>query len=98
MSEADKRVIAITGAAGALGRAVVERLATSGAQVAAIDLAAEIPGPATLALPGVKLDDPAATAAAMAAIGAQFGRLDGLANIAGGFVWQTGEDVGTEVW
>lgn len=98
MSESDKRVIAVTGAAGALGRAVVERLAESGAQVAAIDLAAEIPGPAALALAGVKLDDPAATAAALEAIGARFGRLDGLANIAGGFVFTTVADAGPEVW
>jgi NAD(P)-dependent dehydrogenase (short-subunit alcohol dehydrogenase family) len=98
MSESNKRVIAVTGAAGALGRAVVERLAESGAQVAAIDLAAEIPGPAALALAGVKLDDPAATAAALEAIGARFGRLDGLANIAGGFVFTTVADAGPEVW
>ncbi len=98
MSESDKRVIAVTGAAGALGRAVVERLAESGAQVAAIDLAAEIPGPAALALAGVKLDDPAATAAALEAIGARFGRLDGLANIAGGFVFTTVADADLAVW
>ena len=28
----------------------------------------------------------------------KFGRLDGLANIAGGFVWQTVADAGPEVW
>lgn len=98
MSQTDARVIAVTGAAGALGRAVVERLAAAGAVVAAIDLAAEIPGPAALALAGVKLDDPAATAAAMDAIGARLGRLDGLANIAGGFVWKAVADADPVVW
>jgi NAD(P)-dependent dehydrogenase (short-subunit alcohol dehydrogenase family) len=95
---ADDRVIAVTGAAGALGRAVVERLAASGAQVAAIDLAADIPGPVALALTGVRLDDPAGATAAMEAIGERFGRLDGLANIAGGFVWTTIADADPEVW
>jgi NAD(P)-dependent dehydrogenase (short-subunit alcohol dehydrogenase family) len=98
MSRPATRVIAVTGAAGALGRAVVQHLAQAGAQVVAIDLAAEIPGPAALALAGVKLDDPAAAAAAMAAIGARFGRLDGLANIAGGFVFTPVADADPDVW
>ena len=98
MAPSQMRVIAVTGAAGALGRAVVEHLHQAGAQVAAIDLAAEIPGPAAFALPGVKLDDPAATAAAFDAIGARFGRLDGLANIAGGFVWTTVADADAATW
>jgi 3-oxoacyl-[acyl-carrier protein] reductase len=95
---AETRVIAVTGAAGALGRAVVEHLAQSGARVVAIDLAAEIPGPAALTVSGIALDDPAAAAAAMEAIAARFGRLDGLANIAGGFVWTTVAEADTAAW
>lgn len=91
-------VIAVTGAAGALGRAVVDHLAAAGAHVAAIDLSAEIPGPASLVLAGVKLDEPAAAEAAIAAIDERLGRLDGLANIAGGFIWQTVADAGPEAW
>ena len=92
------RVIAVTGAAGALGRVVVERLAGAGAQVVAIDYLDEIPGPASLTLSGVNLTDPAAAQSAMAAINERMGRLDGLANIAGGFVWTTVADAGPEAW
>jgi NAD(P)-dependent dehydrogenase (short-subunit alcohol dehydrogenase family) len=98
MSPPASRVIAVTGAAGALGRAVAQHLAQAGVQVVAIDLAGEIPGPAALALAGVKLDDPAAAAVAMEAIGARFGRLDGLANIAGGFVFTAVADADPDVW
>jgi NAD(P)-dependent dehydrogenase (short-subunit alcohol dehydrogenase family) len=98
MSPPATRVIAVTGAAGALGRAVVQHLVQAGVQVAAIDLAGEIPCPAALALTGVKLDDPAAAAVAMEAIGARFGRLDGLANIAGGFVFTPVADADGDVW
>src|SRR5579863_10039277 len=94
----ERQVIAVTGAAGALGRVVCEHLAVPGVQVAAIDLAEEIPGPAALKLSGVKLDQATAAAAAIGAIGERLGRLDGLANLAGGFVWRTLADAGPEVW
>ncbi|MGH7025327.1 MAG: SDR family oxidoreductase [Caulobacteraceae bacterium] len=92
------QVIAVTGAAGALGARVVQRLGEAGARVAALDLAAEIPGEPALALAGVALDDPEAAMAAMARIEAGFGRLDGLVNIAGGFRWQTLADGDLATW
>jgi NAD(P)-dependent dehydrogenase (short-subunit alcohol dehydrogenase family) len=92
------RVIAVTGAAGALGQAVVEHLAAGGAEIAAVDLATDIPGPAALGLGGVKLDQPEAAVEAMAAIHDRFGRLDGLANIAGGFVWRTVAEAEPDDW
>lgn len=97
-SWAQARVIAVTGAAGALGRAVVKRVADAGAQVVAIDHLDEIPGPAALVLGGVDLTDPTATSSAFEAINERMGRLDGLANIAGGFVWATVAEAGPEAW
>lgn len=94
------RVIAVTGAAGALGSALVRRLARDGAQVVGIDLAPAFPPdlPLALALGGVDLGDARAVADAFAAIGAKFARLDGLANIAGGFRWEKIEGGAVETW
>jgi NAD(P)-dependent dehydrogenase (short-subunit alcohol dehydrogenase family) len=91
-------VIAVTGAAGALGAAVVAELAAGGAQVVGLDLAAEIPGAPTLALGGVDLTDEAQVQAAFAAISERFARLDGLANIAGGFRWETVAEGALSAW
>jgi NAD(P)-dependent dehydrogenase (short-subunit alcohol dehydrogenase family) len=91
------RIVAVTGAAGALGRKVVEVLSGAGWQVVGIDLA---PLPAeglALALGGVDLADEAAMGAAAARI-AELGRLDGLVNIAGGFAWETVTDGKVETW
>ena len=46
----------------------------------------------------MRLDDPAAAAAAFKAIGGRFGRLGGLANIAGGFVFTPVADAEPDVW
>ncbi len=89
----NQRVIAITGGHGELGRAVVAAALTQGWRVAIIDHATGQTAPAdTLDLGGVDLTDPAAAAAAIAAVIDKFGRLDALLNIAGGFVWQTVDD------
>ena len=83
----DDRTAVVTGAAGALGRAVVQRFRALGAHVAAIDLNAE-------ALSGVDsadatyacdLTDEDAVRDAFAAIRENRNRIDVLANIAGGF-------------
>ncbi|GAP34661.1 SDR family NAD(P)-dependent oxidoreductase [Piscinibacter sakaiensis] len=81
----------VTGAFGALGRATVQGLAAAGWRVAALDVAPAAPAglPASLALPGVRLDDEAAAVAAVARTVAELGRLDALVNIAGGFAWET---------
>ena len=93
-------VIAVTGAAGALGAALVRRLAADGARVVGVDLAKAFPSeaPLTLALPGVDLADEVALNAAFAAIAQRFGQLDGLANIAGGFRWETLDGGAIETW
>lgn len=89
----DKRVIAITGGHGDLGRVVTAAALADGWRVAIIDHATGQTAPAdTLELGGVDLTDPAAASAAIAAVVKRFGRLDALLNIAGGFVWQTVDD------
>lgn len=88
-----KRVLAVTGGFGVLGRAVVEAAVAQGWAVAAIDHAADGPAPTgVLKLGGVDLTDPAQAEAAVQRVIAAFGRLDALANVAGGFVWQTTDD------
>jgi NAD(P)-dependent dehydrogenase (short-subunit alcohol dehydrogenase family) len=81
-------IVAITGAAGTLGRKTAEVLTEAGWKVAGIDLAPVAPNSVALALGGIDLTDEAAVGAAMARIDATFGRLDGLVNIAGGFRWE----------
>lgn len=94
-----KGIVAVTGAAGALGRAVVERLAEAKWIVVAIDRA---PLPAESAsdmdIDGVDLTDEAAVTLAVTKIKEAFGRLDGLVNVAGGFRWETVTDGDVATW
>lgn len=83
------RTVIVTGASGALGRAVVERLRLDGIVVAAVDASPAFEIEADLMLPGVDLADEVAVGAAFDAVVAAFGTVNGLANIAGGFVWET---------
>jgi NAD(P)-dependent dehydrogenase (short-subunit alcohol dehydrogenase family) len=92
------RIVAVTGAAGALGRKTVEVLAGAGWQVVGIDLAPVPSEGLGLALGGIDLADEAAMAAVATRIAAQFGRLDGLVNIAGGFAWETVADGELATW
>ncbi|HYN77459.1 MAG TPA: SDR family NAD(P)-dependent oxidoreductase [Lamprocystis sp. (in: g-proteobacteria)] len=87
------QVVIITGAAGNLGRALARAFAAQGARLALVDLdqpalesarAALPPGTDAVALP-TDLMDPAAVAGMAAAVAARFGRVDVLANLAGGF-------------
>lgn len=92
--------IAITGAFGALGAAMVERAAAAGARVAAIDRA---PGPASstsnvIAIGGVDLADAIAAKAAIDGAAKALGGLDGLVNIAGAFRWETLADGSADTW
>ena len=99
------RVVVITGAFGALGRAVATAFAQRGAQVALLDVAPQPPtvirehlGPAPLIFGGVDLTDMEATRRVMAATAMRFGTLDVLVNIAGGFQWEKLEDGDPETW
>jgi len=84
------KVIAITGALGALGRVVADTAAKRGARVAGIDYA---PSQAAVTaerieLGSVDLSDAAQAKKAIDAAVAHFGRLDALVNIAGGFTFE----------
>jgi NAD(P)-dependent dehydrogenase (short-subunit alcohol dehydrogenase family) len=86
------KVVVVTGGFGVLGRAVAEAALAAGAFVA-------IPGreqeskiaarDRLLVLDGVDLADFAAAKQAFDTIAARFGHIDALANVAGGFRWQT---------
>ena len=86
------KTIAVTGAFGSLGTAVVQALLAKGARVVAIDVAAAPRDPASLGAAhvhgGVDLGDGAAAKAAFDAIAQAHGGLHGLVNIAGGFAWE----------
>lgn len=87
------RTLVITGGHGVLGRAVLEAAVAEGLHVAVIDHArGEAVPDGVLELGGVDLTDGAAAVRAMSAVAERFGGIDGLLNIAGGFVWQTVDD------
>ncbi len=92
-------IIAVTGAFGALGRSVVELLADRGHVIAAIHLG-EAPQsyPYGMAIGGIDLTQPDAVAGAFAQIAKVHGRIDGLVNIAGGFMWRMVADTDPEDW
>lgn len=96
------KTIAVTGAFGALGTAVVRQLLAQGAAVAAIDFAAAPRDPATLQGAslhgGVDLGQAEAATAVFAAIAKKHGALDGLVNIAGGFRWEKVDGGSLDTW
>ena len=91
-------VVIVTGASGALGRAVVARLKAGGVVVAAVDAAPAVEIDADLVLSGVDLADAAAVGAAFEAVVSALGAVNGLANIAGGFVWEPVVGGEAETW
>ena len=96
------KTIAVTGAFGALGTAVVQALQAQGATVAAIDRADAPRAPAQLTGAslhgGIDLGQAEAAGAVFADIARRHGRLDGLVNIAGGFRWETVADGSLDTW
>jgi NAD(P)-dependent dehydrogenase (short-subunit alcohol dehydrogenase family) len=82
MSEFQDKVVLVTGAAGALGRAVVAHFADQGGRIAQLDVI-ELDNDHYSAT--CDLTDPAACEAAVAAIRGELGPIQVLANIAGGF-------------
>ena len=94
------RSVIVTGGFGALGTAVAEAFSRAGDKVARIDFAAAPRAPlaGALDLGGVDLTDAAATAAALDKVAAAHGGIDVLANIAGGFVWETLEGGSIDSW
>jgi NAD(P)-dependent dehydrogenase (short-subunit alcohol dehydrogenase family) len=96
----DGQVVAITGAFGALGSAVVQAALAAGAQVAAIDRAPAPRSPlgAAALFGDVDLASDTGAQAAVDAVVARFGRLDALVNIAGGFRWEELAGGSLETW
>ena len=97
----DRRV-AVTGAFGTLGTAVVKCMLAEGALVAAIDHAAAPKsasafGDAVL-IGGADLADRQGAESALAQTAEALGGLDALVNIAGGFAWEKIEGSGLETW
>jgi len=94
------KVIVVTGAFGALGRAVVARAKAQGARPAMLgrsqppaEMAAE-----PLAFGSVDLSAPEAAVDAIAKVRAAAGRIDALLNVAGGFTWRTVEESDAALW
>jgi NAD(P)-dependent dehydrogenase (short-subunit alcohol dehydrogenase family) len=92
------RVVIVTGASGAFGRAVVARLKADGIVVAAVDAAPPSEIGADLLLSDVDLADAAAVSTAFDTVVATLGPVTGLANIAGGFVWEPVVGGEVETW
>lgn len=92
-------VIVVTGAFGALGREVVAELTNDGHAVAAIDA---VPAPAhfaaALVLGGVDLTDEAAVEEAYGKVVSGLGGVEGLVNVAGGFVWEPIDGGSLDSW
>jgi len=82
MSEYTDKVVLVTGAAGALGSAVVEHFAAEGARIAQLDVV-EVDNGHFSATPD--LTDANACQSAVDAVCRELGPIDVLANIAGGF-------------
>ena len=97
--ENDMSNIIVTGAFGSLGRAVIAELGARNYGIAAIDLApAPDDVPDVMALSGVDLTDAHSVVAAFDAVARQLGSIDGLVNVAGGFVWQLVAGAGIAHW
>ena len=96
------KMIAVTGAFGTLGAAVVRAALEAGARVAAIDRAdapaAALGIGAAQAFGGVDLSDADAATVTLDAAAQALGGLDALVNVAGAFRWQTLTDGDLDTW
>ena len=90
--------VIVAGGFGALGRAVCADLARRGHSVAVVDLSPAPEGFEGVAFGGVDLTDEGAVATAYASAAQALGGLDGVVNIAGGFLWETVADGSIDSW
>ena len=96
MSEFSGKVVLVTGAAGALGRAVVDHFADKGAKIAQLDVI-KLDNDHFSATPD--LTDPEACRSAVEAVCKELGPIDVLANIAGGFAMgEAVHETSAETW
>jgi 3-oxoacyl-[acyl-carrier protein] reductase len=96
----DGKVVVVTGALGALGKAVAETALARGAKVGGVDYApSQVPATGNrMELGGVDLSDAGQAKKAIDAVAAHFGRLDALINIAGGFAFETVAEGDPKTW
>lgn len=96
------KVIIVTGGFGVLGSTLGSLLLERGARIALLDRAQ---APAALqdvenllSLSGVDLTSAESAQSAVQHVAEYFGRVDGLVNVAGGFVWETFEAGNLDTW
>ncbi len=98
----EQKRIAVTGAFGILGTAVMQALARAGANVAGIAHAPLSKAPEQLGglslFGGADLSDAGTADATLHAVARKLGGLDALVNIAGAFRWGKVADTGPEIW
>jgi NAD(P)-dependent dehydrogenase (short-subunit alcohol dehydrogenase family) len=96
----DGKIIVVTGAAGALGKVVVEVALARGARVAGLDYGSSqvATTPHRIEFGGVDLSDAAQATQAIEAAAAHFGRIDALVNIAGGFAFEAVAEGDPKTW
>ncbi len=95
------KVIVVTGGFGVLGRAVGDAALAADACVALIghgDADPSLAHDRLLTIGGVDLTDFTQTRQAFEAVAKRWGKIDGLANVAGGFRWQTLEGGDLAIW
>lgn len=91
--------VIVTGGLGALGRAVVSELVGRGMEVAVVDVVQPQGDQGkAFVVGGVDLTDEAAVARAYNTIADKLGGIDGLVNVAGGFLWETVVDGSLDSW
>lgn len=92
------KVVVITGALGALGKAVAQAAVGMGATVIAVDRVDGVQLVGVEIAPALDLGNPQATRAAFASLASKHGRIDALVNVAGGFSWETLSDGSVDTW
>jgi len=95
------KLVAVTGAFGALGASVVRVAQAAGARVAALDQAdvAHAPAlPGAERIGGIDLSDPVSAKAALERAASALGGLDALVNVAGGFKAAPLQQSGSQLW
>ena len=94
------RSVIVTGGFGALGSVVAAAFAAQGDRVARVDFVPQGSGTADgmIDIGGVDLSDEAAATRAVDQVKKQFGGIDVLVNIAGGFTWETLQDGSPDSW
>ncbi|MBQ0794844.1 SDR family NAD(P)-dependent oxidoreductase [Zhongshania sp.] len=99
MALLDGKVIVVTGAKGNLGATMISTALNEGAKVIGLDYAQlDFQAENFEGFSGIDLTNAEATTALFTQIASKYGHIDGLANIAGGFCWETLADGDASSW